>query len=80
VKQSERNPPFKIGDLVRPSDSEWSPPNVNGPYGEWVGLVVGVEAIHTGNRKSPDRVDWEFTLSVPGYGIVKLWDYYLESA
>ena len=68
--------PFKVGDLVRPASSEWAPPNVNGPYGEWVGLVIGVEAVSS----ELGRIDWECKLSIPGHGIVKLWDFYLEAA
>lgn len=56
-------PRFKVGDLVRPSDSEWAPTLVNGPYGDWIGIVVKVE-----KNKSATRYihGVNYLLSVPG--------------
>ena len=31
---------MKVGDLVRLSTSEWAPPFVDGPYGDWIGVIV----------------------------------------
>ena len=41
---------FKIGDLVQPSTSEWAPPLVNGPYGEWIGTVVSIRKVTKGDE------------------------------
>lgn len=55
---------FKIGDLVKPSDSEWAPTLVNGPYGEWIGTVVKVEKNQgEGTRR---QLSITYLLSVPG--------------
>jgi len=57
-------PRFKVGDLVRPSDSEWAPTLVNGPYGDWIGTVIEVQE----NKRSGSSYysDVNYLLSVPG--------------
>lgn len=45
---------FKPGDLVKLTESEWEPPLVDGPYDDWIGIVVSVKwTWSTKGRSSP---------------------------